>query len=1079
MKIKGLRLMAAMLALVMIVGTVFVSRNVKAEDAVILEEITTEDVTTNDSEETSETEAAQEVILDEETVLETETETETETEVIEEMATEPETEITRTEEEQPVEKSGELALLERVKGLSEDETYETLLEYSVDEVLDAYVFLSGGIDPDDGPLYVNFEAAKDRFLAANAPRKMMLMAKTSTGGTASVTAYSKLTAANDPSGSKLNVGAFTVSTGGSSLQALCLHHALTYPPTGTSLTVLETTEVTLKDKGSWEYDYARLIYHMYINKTSANTILSYMYNNHKYSPDPLRGPYQRHMNPTDSYKDDYYRIMVTLACSYLNSTEKGGSTTDSLRYTSTKDYDDFYKIGAAVWTVLNDTSVIANSDLPDGITVKLVFMYPGSTAQQPLMAWDSYDTPAANVSVSKTSSNPTVTNNNSSFKFTGITYGLYTTSACTTLAKTKSNTDAIFTLKADGTSNVLSMKDGTYYLKERSVPAGCNYQLSTTVTTVTLEPGETKFVSTTDAPATAQCTLTKTSANTAITDSNSSYSFTNITYGLYTTSACTTLAKTTSNANATFTVKANGVSNTLTMWPGTYYLKEISVPATCGYSLSTAVQTVTLAGGDNKSISATDTPLYDTVGITIQKVSKDGGTYNLSNAEYTVKYYAGQYTKSSLPATPSATWVIKTTNSGNRYLAALDDNHIVSGSGAKYGKESNGTYRLPLGTITIEETKAPAGFQLEGATMQLSSGNGSDMTENVILLNLTEQNSKVVLKSGNQVDTDSTDGFVILSTEIPNPSISTTATDALTGTHEGTMGENVEIIDVVAFENLIPGKSYTLQGSLMVKETGETLKANGTPVTATKTFVPETESGTVTISFMINTTDLAGKSLVVFEDLIRDGKTVASHADLSDEGQTINFPNRKTLVLSKKVTGNMASRDKYFKFHVTFSGMSAGEKIEISYAEADKTIPAYPNHATTVILEEVTQIEELILGKDGTASVDIYLQHGQKVTFTLRQGISYQITEDPENYAASFLITGDGDAITGETNRTGTQSLTVDTTVEFTNQRSVAVPTKGPELSRNAFAIAGICLLVSIWVAVDLIQKKKTKGKGE
>ncbi|MBR1759185.1 MAG: VaFE repeat-containing surface-anchored protein [Lachnospiraceae bacterium] len=888
------------LALIVLGHRLFL-REGKAEEvpAEIMEEMSlTETESLEDFEEiTSEEIPIEEVSTEQVTEEETSTDTEDFLEVTESFV---ETEESFSLEEMP--------LLERVKGKTEEETYEILLEYSIDEVLDAYIFLSGGIDPEEGPLYENFEGAKDRFLEAMAPRRMMLMAKTTTGGTASVTAYSKLTAANDPSGSKLNVGSFTVNDNGSSMQALCLHHALTYPPTGTSLTVLETAEVTRKDKGSWEYDYARLIYYMYINKTTADQILTYMYNNHKYSPDPLRGPFQRHMNPTDSIKDDYYRIMVTLACSYLNGLGTGGNTTSQLRYTSTKDYDDYYDIGAAVWTVLNDTSVLSNSDLPDGITVKLSFMYPGSTAQQPLMAWDSYETPAAKVSVTKTSGNTTITNGNSNYKLTGITYGLYTTSACTTLAKTKEGTDAILTIKADGSSNVLNMKDGTYYLKERTVPSGCNYALSTAVTTLTLEPGETKVVNTSDAP------------------------------------------------------------------------------------------------------------LFDTVGVTIQKVSANGGSYNLSGAEYTVKYYAGQYTKNNLPSTATASWVIKTIKSGSNYVASLDDAHKVSGDSAKYGKESNGTYRIPLGTITVEETKAPTGFLREGATMQLLSGNGSDASEGIFLINIVGQNSQVVVKSGNQTDSNSSDGFGILSKEIPIAKISTTATDVESGTHEAKVGDNIQIKDTVTYENLIPGKAYLVTGTLRIRETGEVFKVNGNTLTVTKTFTPTSANGSVELIFPVDARSLSGKTLVVFEELSTGGKVVATHQDLNDDGQSVKISEVKTLKIEKQVTGNMGNKTQEFVFHIQFvKGASLPESLPYLKGEEEG---------------------ELVVAEN---AVTFSLMHGEEIVIGgLPSGISYVITEERDERYLTYVQMGENTKIQ---NHSFASVLQENTSILFENNREVGIPT--------------------------------------
>lgn len=64
--------------------------------------------------------------------------------------------------------------------------------------------------------------------------------------------------------------------------------------------------------------------------------------------------------------------------------------------------------------------------------------------------------------------------------------------------------------------------------------------------------------------------LTKTSANTAMTDNNSCYSLGNAVYGVYSNSACTTKVKV-----GTLTTGTNGVSNPISVNEGTYYRSTI------------------------------------------------------------------------------------------------------------------------------------------------------------------------------------------------------------------------------------------------------------------------------------------------------------------------------------------------------------------------------------------------------------------------------------------------------------------------------------------------------------------------
>lgn len=120
------------------------------------------------------------------------------------------------------------------------------------------------------------------------------------------------------------------------------------------------------------------------------------------------------------------------------------------------------------------------------------------------------------------------------------------------------------------------------------------------------------------------------------------------------------------------------------------------------------------------------------------------------------------------------------------------------------------------------------------------------------------------------------------------PAIGTTATDAADGDHEIAPDVDTTIIDTVAYENLIVGRTYTVEGVLMDKATGEALEVDGVVVTGQATFVPETPSGEVTVEFSFDASGLAGAELVAFETLLdANGDVIAEHHDIDDEAQTV------------------------------------------------------------------------------------------------------------------------------------------------------------------------------------------------
>ena len=92
------------------------------------------------------------------------------------------------------------------------------------------------------------------------------------------------------------------------------------------------------------------------------------------------------------------------------------------------------------------------------------------------------------------------------------------------------------------------------------------------------------------------------------------------------------------------------------------------------------------------------------------------------------------------------------------------------------------------------------------------------------------------------------------------------------------------------YTNLIAGETFTIRGTLMDQETGEELLIDEKPVTAEAEFTPEETSGTTELTFAFNAEALAGKTLVVFEEILYKDQVVASHRDISSDPQSIYFP---------------------------------------------------------------------------------------------------------------------------------------------------------------------------------------------
>ena len=143
------------------------------------------------------------------------------------------------------------------------------------------------------------------------------------------------------------------------------------------------------------------------------------------------------------------------------------------------------------------------------------------------------------------------------------------------------------------------------------------------------------------------------------------------------------------------------------------------------------------------------------------------------------------------------------------------------------------------------------------------------------------------------------------------PEIGTTATDGDTGEHSGTLSEKAVIRDVVEYQNLSPGHTYRVTGTVADRESGELLPE----VTAFTEFVPEKEEGQVVVTLSLNTLDMQGRDLVVFERLSvrteeekeegekeEQWKEIVIHEDLSNTSQTVRYPLRPAPVPGKAQT---------------------------------------------------------------------------------------------------------------------------------------------------------------------------------
>lgn len=281
----------------------------------------------------------------------------------------------------------------------------------------------------------------------------------------------------------------------------------------------------------------------------------------------------------------------------------------------------------------------------------------------------------------------------------------------------------------------------------------------------------------TPGPQKGKLSIMKKSANPEITDNNPCYELKGAEYGVYKTEAD---AKADKNKVNTLTIgkydnteKNKNWSNEIELEAGTYYVKETKAPK--GYALNPNAVKVVIEAGKNtwigeESNDFVDYPQSDPVRVVLGKVDKETnknkpqGSASLADAEFTVKYYKGLYDEDPDKSgqTPARSWVLKTNGEGK---TAFVDSLKVSGD--EFYKNSSGYTTLPIGTITIQETKAPKGYFINNEVFvrQITpSGNA----EGVETFNMPTVNEKVIKFNIKKVQVDTTtpvSGAVFLHTK--------------------------------------------------------------------------------------------------------------------------------------------------------------------------------------------------------------------------------------------------------------------------------------------------------------------------
>ena len=247
--------------------------------------------------------------------------------------------------------------------------------------------------------------------------------------------------------------------------------------------------------------------------------------------------------------------------------------------------------------------------------------------------------------------------------------------------------------------------------------------------------------------------LSKALSTTQICANNPLYSSAGAVYGIFRDEHCTDLVR-------EMTTNDDGYARADEIDCGTYWVRETTAPANAtlddrAYRIEVADrQTVRVNSAEGGTVY--DQPLYGSIDLLLAKRDAETGAHapqgaaSLAGAEFSVRYFANLQSDTS--GSPMRTWRFRTDESGAVWLGSKEQAEAACIGGDALITADDGTPIFPVGTYSVAEEKAPAGYLLnDSATTFVLSGSEPDNVDKSIHHVAPDQLTSIELSFDEQV----------------------------------------------------------------------------------------------------------------------------------------------------------------------------------------------------------------------------------------------------------------------------------------------------------------------------------------